>query len=103
MRNMEETYFYVNHKKKKRLVEDLGLGFVDRKVGRIPAHTAVWIKYFEDDGRQPYFVLTPRGELTGGVKDKRGIAFINGMNMESNEYLNNKMKLKRALKKSKGL
>jgi hypothetical protein len=99
--NMEETTFYVNHKPKKRLIENLGLGFLDRKVGSIPAHTSVWIQYFEDEGRKPYFVLTPRN---GGshVKDSRGYAYINDMNMESNEYLNNRMKLKRALKK-KGL
>lgn len=100
--NMEETVFYVNHKQKKRLVENLGLGVVDRKVGGIPAHTVVWIQYFEDEGRQPYFVLSPRN---GGlhVKDRRGIAYINNMNMESNEYLNNRIKLKKALKKSKTL
>jgi len=99
---MKESIFYVNHKQKKRLIEDLGSGYVDRKVGAIPAHTFVWIKYFEDEGRQPYFLLHTRDQSIA-VKDRRGYAFINSLNMESNEYLNNRIKLKRALKKEKGL
>ena len=91
-------YFYVNHKKKKRLIENLGSGFVDRKVGHIPPHSFVWISYVEDEGRKPYFTLRTRD---GGmaVKDSRGIAYINGLDMESNEYLNRKLIAKRALKK----
>lgn len=101
---MKEDIFYVNHKKKKRLIENLGSGYVDRKVGTIPAYSKVWIKYFEDEGRQPYFLLAEQGEDRNlNVKDRRGIAYINELNMTCNEYLNNRIKLKRALKKSKGL
>jgi hypothetical protein len=95
-----ETIFYVNHKPRKRIIEDLGSGFIDRKVGSIPKDSSVWIKYVEDEGRQPYFILIPKGRETHmGVKDRRGFAFINELNMEGWEFLNERIKAKRKRKK----
>lgn len=95
---VKEDIFYVNHKKRKRLIYDLGSGFVDRKVGSIPKDSVVWIKYVEDEGRQPYFMLIPRnGHM--GVKDRRGFAYINDLHMEGWEYLNKIIIAKRKNKK----
>ena len=79
----------MNHKPRKRTVIEVGSGWTDRKVKGIPRLTRIWIQYFEEEGRHPFFVLIPQDGKTIRVKDTRGFfTFDNGM--EGWEYMNRK-------------
>lgn len=95
---VHETIFYVNHKPRKRRIEDLGSGMTLKRMKGIPKDTPVWVKYVEDEGRKPYMMVRPRDqpiETSMNTRVDGRWLYLVSLDIEGWEFLNNKLKAKR--------
>ena len=89
-----EDICYVNHKPRKRIVTDLGLGLTQKKIKHIPKNTSVYIQRFDVERRKPIYVIRQRDGNKMPVKADLRYIYLFDLDMEGYEYLNKNIKCK---------